>query len=742
MTADSSDHGREGARRCHVVQVRVLGPVSVLAADGRELAISGPRLRTLLALLALRAGAVVPTGPLIDGIWDADPPANVENAVQALVSRLRVAVGVDRVVKVGAGYLLAVEPEAVDVCRFERLVEQARRLSAAGRREPATRALDRALAHWRSDALVGVVDSAAMRSTVTALTEQRLAAIELRADLLSALGRADEALPDLAQYCVAHPFRETLAARRITALVASGRESEAFDVYRHTAELMRRELGVAPGPALRAALASIDAAADAELPAAPATSEPSRLPRDSTGTHCDSAWSGPEPAIEPAAPAAPRGGEQGVPRRETSLVDRERDLDRLTRLLRCSALVTLTGTGGVGKTRLATELAVTQPDWPDGCVFAELAAIAPRRAGDASTRSAVPAAVLSALGLVGAGDGGDWCAALHRAIGTGRMLVVLDNCEHVIDDAAEFAAFLLRHFPALTVLATSREPLGIEGEKLYPVGTLATPEPGASVAVAAESAAVRLFVDRARAVRPDFRLTDAECADVVAVVRCLSGLPLAIELAAARLNALPVRHLAERLPHRFRVLDSRSRNMSPRHRTLRAVVSWSWNLLGDSEVELARRLAVFADGAGLDAIDAVCDGTVQALTALVAKSLVEFDGARYRMVETIRAYAAAELEAAGESRRLAAAHADYFLALVRDAVPRLLDDRQTADLLTVEYTNCLAALEWAVDAGDGERALGLYSGLIWHWLLCGHRGEVLDWRPRVLSLLDVGPPTS
>ncbi|MFE3056714.1 BTAD domain-containing putative transcriptional regulator [Nocardia sp. NPDC059236] len=731
-----------------MVQVRVLGPVSVIAADGREFAVIGPRLRSLLALLALRAGTTVPTGLLIDGIWDGDPPARVENALQALVSRLRAAVGSHRVVKDGTGYLLAVEPDAVDACRFDRLLGEARRLGSAGRHEPALRAVDLALAQWRSDALAGVVDSADMRSTVTELTERRLAAIELRADLLLTLGRAGEALPELAQHCTAHPFRETLAARRITALAAAGRKSEAFDVYRHTAELVRRELGAESGPALQAALTSIDAGAavESDHPPHPTPAGPRQIEPDSQLIQQDSARSVLESAVgSPESSAgAPLARGRGVPRRWTSFVDRGHDLDQLTRTLRDSALVTLTGTGGVGKTRLATELAAVQSDWPDGCVFADLAGIAPQREDDASTPTAVPAVLLSALGIGGSSDDADWRAVLHRSVGHGRMLVILDNCEHVIDAAAELAAFLLCHFPLLTVLATSREPLGVDGENLYPVRALAVPEPGASVEVAAEAAAVQLFVDRARAVRPDFRLTDSECADIVSIVCCLDGLPLAIELAAARLHALPVRHLADRLPHRFRLLDSLGRNVSARHRTLHAVVSWSWNLLTGAEVELARRLAVFADGATLDAILAVCGGedTADTLTALVAKSLVEFDGARYRMVETIRAYAASELDAAGESRRLADAHADHFLALVRDAAPRLLDARQqqATRLLTIEHANCLAALEWAVRTGDGECAVGLYGGLIWHWLLCGLRGEALAWQPRVLALFGAGPP--
>ncbi|MBU3065861.1 winged helix-turn-helix domain-containing protein [Nocardia sp. NEAU-G5] len=695
------------------MQVRVLGPVSVVTTAGQEFAIEGPRLRTLLVLLAIRAGEVVAPPRLFEGIWDGRPPAKAENALHSLVSRLRAVVGPQRLLRREQGYLLQIEPDAVDIRRFGRLLDESREWERAGDADRAARSLDRALALWRENAFAGVTDSAEMRTLATRSTEQRLTAVERRADLYLTLGRGGEVLAELAAECAAHPFRESLTARRIAVLRATGHQAEAHRVYRCTQDLLRAELGTAPSRTLSEALTTTDA------PAPPPQARAQARPPDDHA-----------PCVVGRRP----------PRHRTSFIDRETDITRVMQRLEGSPLLTLTGAGGVGKTRLATEIACRAP-WPDGCLFVELAGVAPEHTGGTTRSAAVAAAVVSALGAIEPGDDGHREAALDRVVAQRRMLLVLDNCEHVITAVAELTARLLERFPDLTVLATSREPLGIEGETLYPVRSLEVPDEDASLARTACAPAVRLFLDRARAVQADFVLTQANRADVTRIVRRLDGLPLALELAAARLHTLPVGQVASRLDDRFWMLHSAGRQESHRHRNLSAAVSWSWDLLGRAEVELARRLAVFAGGATLDAVLGVCGGgidTTDTLAALVAKSMVDFDGVRYRMPETIRAYAATELTDAGEADGLAAAHADHFIEFARAAAHRLLSARhdQAVPQLAGEHANCMAALRWAVHAGDGARALRLYGNLVWHWLLCGLRAEASAWQPRVRALLE------
>ncbi|RMI31165.1 BTAD domain-containing putative transcriptional regulator [Nocardia stercoris] len=688
------------------MRVVLLGTVAVMSADGSDVRIGGPRVRTLLALLALDIGRVVSDTRLIDGIWDEDPPVETGNALHTLVKRLRTALPPQAVIRVGAGYRLTLDAAAVDLHRFTDALARGRAQSTAGQPAAAAASLDEALDQWSGEPLGGTCESAGLAAAATGLSEQRLAAIELRADVYRELGRGGELLRELRAEAAAQPLRESLIARVVIALAAAGRAAEAVEVYRRAAMVLDAELGTTPSAELQSAFAQIREIA----------------------------------AAEPARPAALPASV--LPRRFTSFVGRADSAAAIARNLRQSRLVTLIGMGGVGKTRLATESACGFADsWPDGCLFIELAAVERPAAGQDGW-SALGGALLAALGL-GEGSGSDSVEVACHALAGRRVLLILDNCEHIVEAAAWMVDALLRRLPTVTVLATSREPLGLDGERLYPVGALVTPAVGLDVARAAEFPAVQLFLDRATAVRPDFTLTEDNCADVCTIVRGLDGNPLAIELAAARLAVLPVREVADRLTDRFRLLTNGSRHAVPRHRTLHAAVSWSWELLSPAEVRLARRFAVFAGGATISAVlQTVADAEVDTLTALVAKSLVEFDGERYRMVETIRAYAAAESARADETEHVSRAHADWCAEFVTTAATGLLGPAQHEWLrrLAAEYGNCESALAWAVRVADGPRALRLYGGLVWYWRLCGRFEAISDWRRRVLDLVGDRPP--
>ncbi len=433
--------------------------------------------------------------------------------------------------------------------------------------------------------------------------------------------------------------------------------------------------------------------------------------------------------------------EPALPSQLTTFVGREEELTRVGELLGERRLVTLTGPGGAGKTRLAIEAAGRV----DGEVrFVELAGLA--------DGTDVPQAVLSALGLRDAGlrapaePGRQPTDRLVEALAERRLLLVLDNCEHVLVDAARLAARLLSACPALRVLATSREPLGLAGEALCPLSGLTLPPLGASARDADDYAAVSLFVQRAVDVAPDFSITPANVELVLRICRSLDGLPLAIELAAARLRALSVVEVAARLDDRFRLLSTGNRAVSPRHRTLRAVVEWSWDLLDDAERRVARRLTVFAGGATLEAAEQVCGMPtaefVDALTGLVDKSFVEMTGGRYRMLETVRAFCAERLAEAGEADQLRGAHTAYFLGFAWTASEHLRRAEQLhwLRLLDAERDNLHAALRRATAAGDASDAAGMVAALSFYWWLRGMRGEGARLAGDVLELLGTEAP--
>lgn len=708
------------------MRFRILGATEVYAADGRRLAVGGARLRALLVLLLLDADRVVGVQRLIHGLYGDRPPARAGNALQSQVSRLR------RLLADGtgsgpplefhpAGYRLAVDPQEVDVHRFTRLADEGRRALASGDRRRAVELLRAALSLWRGEPLADVREAPFAPAQAARLDELRLGAIEDRIEAELGLGGSGPAIGELRDLVAAYPLRERLRGQLMRALHAAGRRAEALAVFAEGRRLLADELGVDPSPELAALHLALLRAHPASDGGSPASGGPGVPP--------------------PPGPGTPPPAGVGLPVQLSSFVGREDELARVERLLGEARLVTLHGPGGVGKTRLAVEAAGRHP----GEVrLVELAALA----GGADVAQAVLAALhLRDAGLRAPGGAPEAADRLVAALADRRLLLVLDNCEHVVAEAARLAARLLAACPGVRILATSREPLGITGEVMCPVRGLAVPGADVTPARAREYAAVRLFADRAADVVPGFAVDDDNVAAVLRICRTLDGLPLAIELAAARLRALPVAELAARLDDRFRLLNRGSRVAAPRHQTLRAVVRWSWELLDDAECRLARRLTVFAGGGTLDAIERVCGplagaDVLDVLTALVDKSLVEAVGGRYRMLETIRAFGAERLVEAGEVEPLRRAHAAYFLDLARDADRGLRGADQLTWLrrLDAERDNLHLAVHHAIAGGDVGTALRLVAALSFYWWLRGLRGEGAALAGQLVARLGSDPP--
>jgi len=515
-----------------------------------------------------------------------------------------------------------------------------------------------ALALWRGPALRDVGDAPFAAGVAARWEELRLRAVEDHEGVVPT--------GVLRELVAAHPLRERLVARLVRVLHREGRQAEALGLFDRTRRVLARELGADPSPVL--AQAHLEVVRGERAP-----------------------------------------GRHVLPAQLTSFVGRAPEVRSVRAALGSSRLVTLVGPGGAGKTRLAVEVASLDP----GDVF--FVDLAPLGAG-----ADVPQAVVTALGL--REDGPRVVSSpvqrLVAALAERSVLVVLDNCEHVVADAAVLAGVLLAACPGLRVLATSREALGVTGEVVRPVPPLGVADVG--------SPAVRLFADRAVAVDPSFVLDGVSGPVVVEICRALDGMPLAIELAAARVRSLPVVEVAARLGDRFRLLSRGSRAAAPRHRTLHAVVEWSWDLLEEQERVLARRLTVFSGGATLESAAVVCGvaGTDELLPSLVDKSLVEVSGGRYRMLDTIRAFCAQRLVEAGEQEVVRAAHARWVLGLVVEASPHLLRAEQLSWLerLSAEHGNVKAAVRWAAGADVGL-ALRLVAESGWYFWVRGLRTE-------------------
>ncbi|MYW94018.1 AfsR/SARP family transcriptional regulator [Amycolatopsis rubida] len=686
------------------LRVTLLGTVQVSRGDA-VLPVPGPRLQALTARLALAGGRTVEPAVLVDAIWAEDPPADPAHALQALVSRLRRMLGsADVVVQAAGGYRLDVAPADVDVVRFEHLIAAGRDYLRTGGLSAAADVLGEAVALWGDQPRAEPAAVAAV--SVAAATRLAQVSVEAVADLADAelsLGRVEAAATRLSGLLAEHPVHERAAALLMDALAARGRQADALACYGQIREALAETLGTDPGTALR----------ERHL----------RLLRN------------------PVA-AVPTGSPGNLPAALTSFVGRDDDLARIGELLAAGRLITVLGPGGAGKTRLALE-AARRHEYPGGAWLIDLASV--------SEPAEVGAAVLAGIRMRGGAlfeartrvEGAE-LDVLADQLGGRERLLLMDNCEHLVVAVAQLVEALLSRCAGLRVLATSREPLAVDGEALVPLGPLALPEPDAEVEPARRTAAVRLFAERAAAVRPGFVVEQTNLADVTTVVRGLDGLPLALELAAARLRTLALPDLAAGLSDRFRLLATGSRTAFPRHRTLRAVIAWSWELLSPDERTVAERISVLPGGVTRDSAAAVCadaavpPGEIPYLLAdLVDRSLLRLvpDTGRYRMLETIREYGLESLAAQELRTSVRDLAAEYFAGLVAQNDPLLRGPRQLDALrvLRGEYDNVLAALRHLCDTGDADGAIGLAVNLTWYWQMLGSHTDAVHWLGEAVS---------
>ncbi len=669
------------------MQIGLLGELQVLDDDEKDVVVTGAKLRALLVVLALQCGRAVPADQLVDALWGPESSSAARNGLQGLVSKLRRALGSASLVATrGGGYALEVPQEAVDLHRFEHLVAAGRAKAAGGDLARAVELLAEADSLWRGSALAEFAYEEFASVEVSRISELRLAAVEERLDIELQLGRHRGVIGELEALVTAYALRERLRGLLMIALYRAGRQADALRMFQEGRRILGEELGLDPGPELR------------QLEAAILAQDPSLDVTVASGHD-----TGPSPEHRSTVPGS-----------LTALVGRDDEVRDLTRLFRDHRFITLVGPGGVGKTRLALEVARDESSrLSHGACLVELAHV-----GDPE---GVAAAIGSALDLPDP-------SRLAEMIGSRDLLILLDNCEHVITMAAEVAEDLLRRCPGLRLLATSREGLRVGGETIWPVPPLATDD------------AVQLFIERARAAGAPLAISDDVLAVVSDICIRLDGLPLAIELAAARTRAFPIQQIASRLNDRFRLLTGGSRTALPRQQTLRAVVDWSYELLFDDEQRVFERLSVFPGGCDLATAEAVCaDESLDAadlgdiIQTLVDKSLVvavpRGDELRFTQLQTLAQYGHEKLAERGDAERIRDAMAAYYYRLCARSTAAYVGDDQRAWLMAVdrEQDNLRGALEWAVANDDAETALTIAGGVSWpHWL-AGTAVEAKRW---------------
>ncbi len=691
LTTMNGDHGGDLADH---LEFRLLGVTDVLAG-GVSVVPTSPRQRDLLVLLLLHANAAVPTDRLVDRLWRGDPPATAVSALQVYVSKLRAVIGESetaRIVTVPGGYRLEVAESAVDAFRFERLAATGRDALRAGSYRTAAQTLGEALGLWRGPALDDVRHLEGVRIQVTRLDELRAEALGDLVDAELALGRHAEVLPRLEALVEEEPLRERHWAQLMVALYRDGRQADALRAYRRATEVLGEELGIEPGPDLY------------NLEERILLHDPSLQfrPVDEVRTNLE---------LPP-----------------TSFVGREREIRRVLELLDERPLITFTGPGGVGKTRLAVEVGSRALEaFPDGVWFADLVPLRD------------PAAVVDVVAAsVGMESGGEepTVERLRRRCRHRALLLIVDNCEHVLDAVAELVGSLLEPGSPLRILATSRERLGLVGETTWTIPPLSFPDVDDAVVEPGRCEAVDLFAARARLVDPSFELDGDVAGSVVRICRRLDGLPLAIELAAAWVDVLSVAEIERRLFETLAVLDRRVRFRPLRHATLGETMRWSFELLEVDERRLLEQLSVFSGRFLLEDVEEVClvgavdrSAILALVTRLVEKSLlVVHHGAgdtRYSLLETVRSFAATRARTSGTAEEAERRHARRFLELAERARPELEGPNQRAwlDRLELDLENFRVAFDRLAAAGRSEEALRLAASLLWLWKMHDHVAE-------------------